>query len=176
MRRLIDTGKAGAAGRMVAKEADRQLKEAGCPLRWPLIPHPAFDLCIRRNGGKSGKETYRRQLNLETGEASVGWSDQNGKIEESVFSSRKHDVNVIYLRGSEGRKLDVTLSLEETPGRKGIHFEHDLDNAFATVENDALDGGWLTYRASYAKDSGGYEGLARVTTKGGSLKKGKKLW
>lgn len=62
------------------------------------------------------------------------------------------------------------LSLEETPGRKGVHFEHNLDSAFLFTEAKA-EPGWLTYRAAYQKDPGGYEGVARVIPKGGSMRR-----
>jgi len=99
---------------------------------------------------------YRRQLDLETGEVVTRWDD----YEQRVFSSRPHNVNVILLRASAGHKLDVTLNLEDTPGI--------LTNAFRSVRSEASSG-WLSYHAGYAADRGGYEGLARVTAKGGQM-------
>ena len=62
----------------------------------------------------------------------------------------------------------MELSLEETPGREGEHFEHDLDHAFSEVNREA-SGHWLTYHAAYDKDPGGYDGVAKVTLRGGNI-------
>lgn len=47
-------------------------------------------------------------------------------------------------------------------------FEHNPDSAFSSVSTEAFSG-WLSYRAAYKYDAGGYEGLARVSLKGGSM-------
>lgn len=172
VRRLIDERKNNQAAWLIAGEADRQLREMGANNPWPLIPHPAFDLHIQYlDTSEFVKEKYCRQLDLETGVASVF----NKNVIESVFSSRKHNVNVVRLKAGAQEKINVMLGLEETPGRHGIHFGHDLDSAFLSVEQGATPG-WLTYRAAYSKDPGGYEGLARVTLKGGKMEcDGKRL-
>lgn len=170
VRQLIDAGQAKTAAHLAVDKADQQLKENGAPLRWPLIPHPAFDLCLQNDQTKNQRiNKYRRQLNLETGEVVVSWKDKEGEVEEHVFTSRIHNINVVYLKASKGKKLTTTLSLKETPGRSGIHFGHNLDSAFSYIQSKADENGWLSYHAKYAKDSGGYEGLARITIKGGHI-------
>ncbi|WP_294629120.1 glycoside hydrolase N-terminal domain-containing protein [uncultured Bacteroides sp.] len=176
VRQLMAEGKSDEAARMLTDEADRQLRAMGANQRWPLIPHPAFVLCIRPLEKSSLPVTdYRRNLNLETGEATVAWKQEAGSFTESVFSSRKDNVNVIRLKATKSAKINVELSLEETPGRKGEHFEYDLEHAFSEVNREAF-GHWLTYHAAYDKDFGGYDGVAKVTLKGGSIQaKGKSL-
>lgn len=177
VRRLMNEGRTDDASRLLTDEADKQLKEMGATQRWPLVPHPAFDLRIETPEAKKGEVSdYHRQLNLETGEAIVSWKQLNAKYEERAFSSRTHNVNVIRLKAGDGEKLQIFLSLEETPGRRGEHFEHSLDSAFRSVSNEVTSE-WLAYHADYSKDPSGYEGLARVTTKGGrSIQKGNKIW
>lgn len=168
VRRLINERKNDEADSLITTEAERQMQVMGASQRWPLIPHPAFDLHIRHlNASTKTKSTYRRQLDMENGVTSVFGCDGNQGIEE-VFSSRVHNLNVIRLKAGNGEKLHVLLSLEETPGRKGMHFEHNLDSAFLFTEAKT-EPGWLTYRAAYQKDPGGYEGIARVIPKGGSM-------
>jgi alpha-L-fucosidase 2 len=168
VRSLMESGKSDAADALMTSEADRQLVAMGARQRWPLIPHPAFDLCIRHTGiPLQTEKQYRRQLDLETGEVLTSWYE-NGKVTESVFSSREHNVNVVRLKADECNKMNLVLSLKETPGREGMHFEHNLDSAFSSVKAEAVSG-WLSYRAGYKYDAGGYEGLARVTVKGGSM-------
>lgn len=104
---------------------------------------------------------------MESGVTTVwGCGSSNGK--EEVFSSRIENINVIRLKAGKAGKLHVRLNLEETPGRKGMHFDHNLDSAFCTV-NSAAEQGWLTYHAKYRFDSGGYDGLARVLPRGGNM-------
>ena len=168
VRRLIESGRSDAADELMTGEADRQLVAMGAVQRWPLIPHPAFDLCIRYTDTTLQAENgYRRQLDLETGETSAFWGGRGG-VTESVFSSREHNVNVLRLKATGQRKINLVLGLKETPGREGVHFEHNLDSAFSSVSTEAFSG-WLSYRAAYKYDAGGYEGLARVSLKGGSM-------
>jgi hypothetical protein len=176
VRQLMEKSKSDEAAWLLTDEAERQLRAMGANQRWPLIPHPAFDLCIRQlDKSPLPIADYRRQLNLETGEATVVWKQGAGSFTESVFSSRKDNVNVIRLKASNKGKINVELSLEETPGREGEHFEHDLDHAFSEVNREA-SGHWLTYHAAYDKDPGGYDGVTKVTLRGGNIQtKGKSL-
>lgn len=167
VRRLIDEGKEREAFALANTEARKQLAEKGSIFPKGIVPHPAFDLRIQH---KSAGETsdYRRQLNLETGEAMTAWQNGDGGIEQRVFSSRTHDVNVIQLKGTGGRKLDVTLSLTETPGRRGNIKGVNLRD-YTRQPKTAASTGWLYYDVEYGFDVGGYEGIARVTTKGGTM-------
>lgn len=172
VRRLVATGQTDRAATIITDEANRQLDDIGVKYRWPLIPHPAFDLRIQYlDTSVVVEDNYRRQLDLETGVASVFSKGEDGRS-ESIFSSRTHNVNVICLKAGRKEKINTILSLEETPGRHGVVcFEHKLDSAFLLIEADATSEGWLSYHAAYAKDPGGYEGLAKVTLKGGKMEK-----
>ena len=165
VRRLIDAGKEREAYALANTEAKKQLTEKGRIFPKAVVPHPAFDLHIQY--GSAGEPTaYRRQLDLETGEALSTWKNGKGGVEQRVFSSRAHDVNVIQLKGTDGRKLDVTLALRETPGRrrsvKGVRLED-----YTKPPKTSAAPGRLTYDVAYGFDPGGYEGVARVTTRGG---------
>jgi len=81
-----------------------------------------------------------------------------------------HNVNVLRIRGNGGRKLNLILSLDETPGRKGDIDGVDVIKAFRNITSSATSDGWLSYHAQYANDPGGYEGLAKITVNGGTLK------
>lgn len=169
VRRLVNEGKNDQADSLITTEAERQLQAMGAAQRWPLIPHPAFDLCIRHVDASSAQGAdYRRRLNLENGVASVLNCD-GAQGSEEVFSSRTGNLNIIRLKAGKRKKLHLLLHLEETPGRKGMHFEHNLDSAFRLTEAKA-ESGWLTYRATYRQDSGGYEGVARIIPKGGQMR------
>lgn len=168
VRRLIDGHKNAEAANLITSEADRQLNAMGAFQRTSCIPHPAFDLCMQSLGSPTfDPKSYRRQLDLETGEAKVIYDGGDG-ITESVFSSREHNVNVVRLKAGKNIKINTRLSLKETPGRKGTSSGHNLDSAFLSVETGAVPG-WLSYKANYTNDPGGYEGLTRVTLKGGKM-------
>jgi len=165
VRRLIDEGKEGEARDLAMKEGSKQLAELGVKFPKAVVPHPAFDLNVQVKSTGEPSD-YQRELDLETGEALSRWKNGDGGVEQRVFSSRKHNVNVVQLKGTGGRKLDVTLSLTETPGRrrsiKGVNRKDYTKPPKSTAAS-----GWLYYDADYGFDPGGYEGVARVTTQGG---------
>lgn len=166
VRRMVEGGRLEEIRTEIVPQARRQLMAMGCRI-WPVMPHPAFDIvpAVACHGAATA---YHRQLDLETGEALTRWKDSQGVVEQRLFSSRTHNVNVVALRGVEGRKLTATLCLRETPGREGRHSGFELDDVFKTVQS-SVEPGWLMYHASYAADHGGYEGLARVTVDGGKM-------
>ena len=153
----------------VAGHARKQAKEMGAGETWECTPHPAFDLCINYSEFEQ-QDSYANQLDLETGEVLTRWQGAASGVEQRVFSSQADNVNVVSLKATDGSKLNLTLSLNETPGREGKHYDFDLENAFNAVRSDS-EPGWLSYHADYQVDQGGYEGLARVTVKGGSMVK-----
>jgi alpha-L-fucosidase 2 len=173
VRRLALAGNMKGAAALLSGEARKKLVAAGAPQAWPVCPHPAFDLNLKTT--LSGKTTgFRRQLDMETGETRSSWRDDAGGVTQSVFTSRVANVNVIRLKADAGRKLDVTLGLDETPGRKGKIYDLDIEGGIIGVKSDAIAegaSGWLTYDAEYGHDNGAYSGLARVTLKGGRLER-----
>ncbi|SDC99702.1 Glycosyl hydrolase family 65, N-terminal domain [Niabella drilacis] len=166
VRRMAENDSLTEAARFATDAARRQLEAMGAPQAWPVSPHPAFDLNIQTTTfGTAGD--YRRQLNMETGESMIRWRDDKGEVEQAVFSSRANDVNVLRIRGLGARKLSVSLSLDETPGRTGQIDGVDISKAFRSINSEATDDGWIRYHAQYTNDPGGYEGVARVTSVGG---------
>jgi hypothetical protein len=167
VRRLIDEGKELQAYELADTEAKKQLVEKGRAYRKGVIPHPAFDLCIER-AAPGDPVGYRHQLDLETGESLTRWSVDSGSVEQRAFSSRPHNVNVIHLKGTGGHRLEVGLRLKETPGRSGKVRDIDLKDFIKSVKA-TVSPGWMTYDADYGLDPGGYQGVARVSVKGGTM-------
>ena len=167
VRRLCQEGRMKEAGDLACAEARRQLDAKGVRGSMVVCPHPAFDLVVK--SAPVGQVTgYRRELDMETGESRIRWRDDSGGWEQSVFSSRAANVNVIRLRGTGGRKITADLTLAETPGREGKAGQIDLATAIGAPETGA-EPGWLDYRAEYGFNNGGYDGHARVTAKGGKV-------
>lgn len=177
VRKLIDNGQPDLASEIITNEAKRQLIDQGIKYnQWGQLPHPAFDLRIQYLGKNIfDKKEYYRSLDLETGVASVHRGGKIG-INESIFTSRVHNVNVVRLKANKGQYIDIKLSLEQTPGCHGIYKGHNLDSAFLFIEKNAsvdtnTNLGWLSYRANYTNSPDGYEGLAQIISKGGEIKK-----
>jgi len=96
VRRLIDAGKKRDAYQIANEEAKKQLAAKGSIFPKGVIPHPAFKLWAEHQA--TGQATgYRRQLDLETGESLTRWKVDDLAIEQRVFSSRPHNVNVVQL-------------------------------------------------------------------------------
>ena len=165
VRELIDAGKEGEAYKLADDEAKRQLTEKGRVYRKAIIPHPAFDLFITY-GTEGDVSGYRHKLDFETGEAMASWVVGGKSVQQRVFSSRVDNVNVINIKAGEGSKLNLSVSIREVAGRKGI-----LGTAVKRPVIRA-EQGWLTYDTDYLLDPGGYEGLVRVTTRGGKTSVG----
>jgi hypothetical protein len=167
VRKLCGEGKMQAAANLACAEARKQLDAKGVPGSDVVCPHPAFDLNLRTTPvGKVAD--YRRELDMETGESNITWRDDAGGYEQTVFSSRTANVNVVRLRSTGGKKLTCDLSLAETPGRQGKANHIDLATAIG-APSTAAEPGWLTYQVEYGFYNGGYTGEARVTTKGGKV-------
>ena len=171
MRRLIANGKNKQAG-FVHGKAIEQTNKMGAEKVWELTPHPAFDLCVD-HATIEKPVSYNNQLDLETGQVLTRWKIKNQGVEQRVFSSQSKNVNVVSLKAMEGQRLNLNLSLKETPGREGMHYDFDLDDAFKSISTESemsdKNTAWLNYHADYQVDQGGYEGLARITIKGGKM-------
>lgn len=172
VRALIKEGKSGDAAKLAVRTVEKKLAPRGVTNNgWPVLPHPAFDLDIRfKETGDAGG--YHRQLNLETGEALSRWRDAHQHVEQRVFSSQAHNVNVVELRAVGEQKLDLSIGLVERPGRvskkKPVYRNVPVNEAFKSIRQDSAPG-WLFYHADYALDASGYEGVARVVLDGGRM-------
>ncbi|MDZ8117833.1 glycosyl hydrolase family 95 catalytic domain-containing protein [Pontiella agarivorans] len=172
VRRLIRAGDPAGAAKLAVAEARKQLEPQGITNDgWPVVPHPAFDLEVIHEG--DGKVVqFRRALNLENGEALSRWSDGINEVEQRVFSSQADNINVVELRSTKGRKLNLTLRLAERPGRidssETLYRNIDINGAFNSITS-GVEPGWLFYHADYALDRRGYDGVGRVSLTGGSM-------
>jgi len=166
VRRTIDGE--SLPGRGVAdavSEANQQLNEKGARERWTVMPHPAFDLVVDFAGLEADGD-YHRSLDLETGEVRTLWQDSGGGVETRVFSSREHNVNVLQMKATGERPLNLTIRMRETPGREGNHLDFNLEEVFRTWKTETAEWGFYQY-ADYTKDRSGYESVLRVETTGG---------
>jgi len=147
--------------------------------RWtdPIVP--AFDLRIV-TGASGHIRRYGRTLDFATGVVSVGWSDLEGIFVRRLFVSRADDVAVLLIKGPAGGKLDYRLWLSQRPstplsGGEDADYWKPGDKLKSGVGETvaAASGHWLTYRSrfrrSWPRGLQGYEGVAGVFAKGGTV-------
>lgn len=140
--------------------------------RWtdPLIP--AFDLKIDM-GASDTPADYARSVDFQTGVASVRWRGEQGIYRRWLFVSRSDDVVVLLITGPELGSVTCNLQLAQRPteGQGGWWSEQIFREGIQDI-NVAAEGAWLTYRSRFRRrwpgSLRGYEGAARVVTRGGT--------
>ncbi|MHC4502498.1 MAG: glycosyl hydrolase family 95 catalytic domain-containing protein [Planctomycetota bacterium] len=169
-RRIVADRRYRDADRHVVKEARRILGEMfgdaslhrGARLPYDRT-HPAFHLHVATEPG-GAVEGYRREMDLETGELSVCWSDGRGEWRRRAFVSRTDDVIVLEMLPPEGTRMDASLGLTEAPGS----LPGDLGEVTVVHEDNEL-----YLHAAYGRTLGrdepeGYHALGRVHVRGGT--------
>lgn len=124
--------------------------------------HPGFHFLLTQesNGQPEG---YSREINLETGEVSVYWTDNRGDWKRNVFVSRTEDIIVLEIIPPPGFQVNAKLSFIEAPGK--------LEGDIKSIETDHLDDE-IYLHATYGRKMGmknpqGYHSLAKIITGGG---------
>jgi len=158
------------ADRHVVKESRRILGEMfgeAALHRGARLPydrtHPAFHLHVRTESS-GAVEGYRREMDLETGELSVHWTDGRGEWCRRAFVSRTDDVIVLEMLPPAGTRMDASLALTEAPGS----LPGDLGEV--TIGHNDNE---LYFHAAYGRTLGrdepeGYHALGRVHIRGGT--------
>ncbi|UUZ95553.1 glycoside hydrolase family 95 protein [Paenibacillus sp. P25] len=116
-----------------------------------------------------GFRHYRRTLDMETGEISVRWQEDETHYERVLFVSRKDDLVVCELRCSEGGSVDAELELK--PHEKGDASSSGIPKAVEESASASAEGGYLYYAAT--NDDGlDFGAVLRVLPNGGELADG----
>ena len=166
------------AGGQYQRAADRVVElakqEGYGPKRWTDPFVPAFD--VRVSLLTNGPVTdYSRSVDFATGVASVGWRDSRGSFQRRLFVSRPDDVVVMVIKGAKAGSVDCALQLtpREPKGQGGWGAEKAFKEGVRESVAAAEDG-WLTYRSRFTRHWAGslqgYEGVARVVTRGGAAR------
>ncbi len=144
---------------------DEWEKRAGGGMFWTQKFHPGFQMNFNFNTG-SYPVKYHRSTQFDTGVVSTEFTDGFGDWKRETFASRAGDIIVTRMKqSSKGRKVTFDLTLTECPNHPN------------NITSEALsEKGWITWRSKYPErngEQGGYEGLTRVITKGGSQRTSK---
>ncbi len=168
-RQLMLNGKYEEAAKFSYESA---LNEGYPGLLWTDPYHPAFAITIDQPENGTIKN-YRREVNFETGEISVYWSDNNGDWVRKAFVSRTDGVIVQQIKNLSGRKVNCTVGIEhqkgDVEGRTTYITGGDtclyIKNPEITVSPE-----WMVFRLGYSKVERGYEGIVKVIAGGGATK------
>jgi len=142
-------------------------------LKWtdPFIP--AFDLILDTPQHGTVRR-YARTVDFSTGVVSVGWEDDAGTYQRRLFVSRADDVIVMSFKGVKPGAVNTSLRLAVRPstGQGGNGSSEQLFSEGVKTATPSVENGWLTYRSNFTRNwpgaIQGYEGVARVITRGGS--------
>jgi len=139
---------------------------------------PAFDLSVQMETGEAVND-YRRCVDFQTGEATVRWEGEDGRLfERRLFVSRADGVAVLLISGSE--RASVKCRLELHPRQ----LSEDLDDRTIERSNQVFnenirdivveaDGSTLTYcnrfEHAYPGSIQSLEAAVRVVASGGTV-------
>ncbi len=171
------------------------------PVKQDTEPHltiPAFLMHLRLPESLSARN-YLRTVNFDNSEIKVMWSDEQGDWLRKTFTSRPDNIVVQWLAAPEGKKMNVSISLQKSAGwsmcsgmdwgaKRGIGTTDPDLAAFVDLASDqkklAPKGvevcdvqqdsseQRLIYKCllDQSVDNSGYAGVTRVVQKGGSAK------
>lgn len=131
-------------------------KENGLSPDESIDYHPGFFLDCKLDGADQAQD-YRRSENFETGEIETTWRGTAGNFRMRVFVSRADNIVVMSVTGPGPGRLGMSMALEPVSSK--------------LVESTPADGpGWIGFHNLYAPGNGGYDGVVRVTARGGDCK------
>lgn len=157
VRRLLLGGEAPKANRILADT----LEERGYQpkMAWPL-PLGDFKIVMP---SPHGFKAYQRELNMETGEATVSWSDGDTRYERALFVSRPADWIVCEICAEGPDLIQAEFGIE-------LHDPKDVRRSATLPEKVELkaDGPYLFYAAEN-DDGTDFGAVARIVARGGKL-------
>ena len=132
----------------------QKLQENGLAPSEYIVYHPGFFLNATLQGADQASD-YARSENFETGEVETVWTGTAGTFRTKLFASRADEVVVFWIGGPGQGMLNATLSIPPV----GINL---------ITSAPASGPGWIGFHNLYAPGNGGYDGVVRFTTRGGS--------
>ncbi|TXK83805.1 glycosyl hydrolase family 95 catalytic domain-containing protein [Paenibacillus sp. N3.4] len=156
VRRLLNEGQASEADKLLPDS----LKEQGYSPKL-AFPLPLGDLKIFMPLCQAFR-SYKRSLQMETGEVSVVWTDGDTKYERRLFVSRTDDTVVLEIRKSGPQTIEARLCMQ-------LHDQRDFRKpgiVFPDSEEMKCTGDTIYYAAQNT-DGNDFGGVARVINRGG---------
>ncbi|MFA9456229.1 glycoside hydrolase N-terminal domain-containing protein [Halalkalibacter sp. AB-rgal2] len=126
--------------------------KSGHPLLFTDAYHPAFALKLQMSNCDRICD-YDRSINFETGEVTVSWSDDRGRVVRKQFVSREDHVSVISLTTISNEEMSLELSIDDL-----------VLEGSAREKHISTDERFLAFSCAYAKTKKGYAGGTVVIT------------
>ncbi|MGJ8653860.1 MAG: glycosyl hydrolase family 95 catalytic domain-containing protein [Opitutaceae bacterium] len=130
-------------------------------------PLPLGDLKIQMPVSV-GFSHYRRELDMETGEIAVRWTDDATSYQRKVFVSRADDSVVMEIRAQGDAPLSATIALD-LHDREDLHRCDEEDPKLPVELEVKADANGYIHYAARNDDGTDFGAVARVTTDGGTL-------
>ncbi|MGJ8638528.1 MAG: glycosyl hydrolase family 95 catalytic domain-containing protein [Opitutaceae bacterium] len=162
VRELLAEGKAFDADPVLSEALEQAGYQAdiGAPL-------PLGDIKVQMPVSV-GFSKYSRELDMETGEVSVNWTDDATAYQRKVFVSRAEECVVMEITATGEQPLSATISLD-LHNREDLHRCDEEDPKLPTeLEVTANADGYIHY-AARNDDGTDFGAVARVSTDGGTL-------
>ena len=144
--------------------------------------HPGHQL--RLNMPKEELLNYTRKTDYETAEIKVNYTDKNGTWTRITFTSREDNVTITKITKSDnGTKINVDITIDDVSGMKNFNhgvFGNKGNRPEEKMQYKKLVDDQCSYVAMVAHypvfegselSEGGYAGVTRVITVGGTKKK-----
>lgn len=111
---------------------------------------------------------YQRSVDFVTAEANVTVADNNGTFKRTVFASRKDSIIVMHLTGTKKQTAELSLKSLEPHNERELHMQKTgIKFSEKGVKEKMLYMRTLFAHTNTYNPNAGFEGLARVISKGG---------
>lgn len=134
--------------------------------------HPGGELRISSQKGKA--KDYLRYTDYETAETGVKYSDKNGTVTRTAFTSFADGVSIIKIDAG-GAKLDLTVSFDDISALANFGSGNETDLKYKKLAESG--GNWLALAAHYPDyenselKRGGYTTAVYIVSDGGTKEK-----
>ncbi|MGO4494818.1 glycoside hydrolase N-terminal domain-containing protein [Paenibacillus sp. 2RAB27] len=161
VRRLLNEGQAPESDKVLSDALKDQGYQPKLASPLPLGDFKIF-MPLRR-----AFRSYKRTLQMETGEVSVSWTDGDTRYERRLFVSRTADAVVIDIRKWGPQSIEAQLRMQ-------LHDKRDFRKSgivFPEGEDMQSTGNTIYYAAQHP-DGNDFGGVARVIHQGGHTSSG----
>lgn len=140
--------------------------------------HPGHQLRVKRNHAGENFEEYQRYTDYNTAEIGVEYTDADGLWKSRTFTSRKDNVTITYYeKSSKGRKLDLTVSIDDLSDMSLDDHSGEIDSRLRYKKIVEEAGSYIGLAGHYPElenselNKGGYAGVTYILNIGGTKEK-----
>lgn len=169
IKKLIKEGKGTEAAQL---PIDLSYKEGYEGQQWSDPYIPAFDIKIYTT--PADIESYQRNLNFETGEASVCWKQNGSSFKRRQFISRADSVLVIEITADKPFSSDFIIDRRSVAWNEWDYINNNFKSTAFYAQEDKLFYK-SEFKNQWAGNIAGFEGQGKIITDGEISAAGNKL-